>query len=113
MELPGLGSIDPGTFFMDPDLDPSTPLRVVYEVPVEGWSQWAGEGSWFGPGRTAQGQRAERGERRPRRRTDDGREPSGFGDSGLCRHERFYAEGFGSGAGGNWSSNTLEPLLRW
>ncbi len=42
MELPGLGPIDPGTYFMDPDLDPSSPLRVVYEVPVEGWSQWAG-----------------------------------------------------------------------
>jgi hypothetical protein len=42
MELPGLGPIDPGTYFMDPDLDPSTPLRVVYEVPADGWSQWAG-----------------------------------------------------------------------
>jgi hypothetical protein len=27
---------------MDPDLDPSTPLRVTYEVPAGGWSQWAG-----------------------------------------------------------------------
>jgi hypothetical protein len=41
MELPGLGPIEPGTYFMDPDLDPSSPMRVVYEVPV-GWSQWAG-----------------------------------------------------------------------
>ncbi len=42
MDLPGLRPIDPGTYFMDPDLDPSTPLRVVYEVAAEGWSQWAG-----------------------------------------------------------------------
>ncbi|HSJ85109.1 MAG TPA: hypothetical protein VLA91_15000 [Acidimicrobiia bacterium] len=27
---------------MDPDLDPSTPLRVVYEVPAAEWSQWVG-----------------------------------------------------------------------
>lgn len=42
MELPALEPIDSGTYFMDPDLDPSTPLRVVYEIPAEGWSQWAG-----------------------------------------------------------------------
>jgi predicted small lipoprotein YifL len=42
MDLPALGPIDPGTYFMDPDLDPSTPLRVVYEVPAEGWSMWSG-----------------------------------------------------------------------
>jgi hypothetical protein len=42
MALPGLRPIEPGTYFMDPDFDPSTPLRVVYEVPFEGWSQWAG-----------------------------------------------------------------------
>ena len=34
--------IEAGTYFIDPDLDPSTPLRVVYEVPVEGWSMWIG-----------------------------------------------------------------------
>jgi hypothetical protein len=27
---------------IDPDLDLSTSLRVVYEVPFEGWSQWIG-----------------------------------------------------------------------
>ena len=37
-----LGPIEPGTYFIDPDLDPSTPLRVVYEIPAEGWSQWVG-----------------------------------------------------------------------
>jgi hypothetical protein len=42
MELEGFTPLDPGTYFIDPDGDPSTPLRVVYEVPVEGWSQWIG-----------------------------------------------------------------------
>jgi hypothetical protein len=41
-DLPKLAPIEPGTYFMDPDLDLSTPLRVVYEVPAEGWSQWVG-----------------------------------------------------------------------
>jgi hypothetical protein len=34
--------LEPGTYFIDPDADPSTPLRVEYEVPVEGWSPWIG-----------------------------------------------------------------------
>ncbi len=34
--------LEPGTYSIDPDADPSTPLRVVYEVPVEGWSSWIG-----------------------------------------------------------------------
>jgi hypothetical protein len=31
-----------GRYFIDPDLDPSTPLRVTYEIPVEGWKMWIG-----------------------------------------------------------------------
>ena len=42
MELEPFAPLEPGTYFIDPDGDPSTPLRVVYEVPVEGWSQWIG-----------------------------------------------------------------------
>jgi hypothetical protein len=42
MELEPFAPLEPGTYVIDPDLDPSTPLRVVYEVPVEGWSQWIG-----------------------------------------------------------------------
>jgi hypothetical protein len=34
--------LEPGPYSIDPDGDPSTPLRVVYEVPAEGWSQWEG-----------------------------------------------------------------------
>jgi hypothetical protein len=42
MEQPGFAALQPGMYFMDPDQDRSTPLRVVYEVPAEGWSQWFG-----------------------------------------------------------------------
>ena len=42
MSLEPFAPLEPGNYFIDPDLDPSTPLRVVYEVPVEGWSQWIG-----------------------------------------------------------------------
>ena len=42
MELEPLGPIEAGTYFIDPDGDASTPLRVVYEVPAEGWSNWIG-----------------------------------------------------------------------
>jgi len=41
-EIEGLAPLDPGTYFFDPDLDASTPLRVVYEIPADGWSQWIG-----------------------------------------------------------------------
>jgi hypothetical protein len=41
MEIEPFAPLEPGTYFIDPDLDSSTPLRVVYEVP-EGWSQWIG-----------------------------------------------------------------------
>jgi hypothetical protein len=35
-------SLEPGTYFIDPDLNPSTSLRVVYEVAADGWSMWLG-----------------------------------------------------------------------
>jgi hypothetical protein len=41
MEIGGFSPLDPGTYAIDPDLDPDTPLRVEYEVPA-GWSQWIG-----------------------------------------------------------------------
>ena len=30
--------LEPGTYFMDPDGDASTPLRVTFEIAAEGWS---------------------------------------------------------------------------
>ena len=48
MDFEPLGPIEPGTYFIDADTDPSTPLRVVYEIPAEGWSMWIGAAK-FGP----------------------------------------------------------------
>jgi hypothetical protein len=42
MELEPFVPLEPGTYFIDPDGDPSTSLRVVYEVPPEGWWMWIG-----------------------------------------------------------------------
>jgi hypothetical protein len=42
LELGDFPALEPGTYFIDPDAGPSTPLRVVYEVPVQGWSSWIG-----------------------------------------------------------------------
>jgi hypothetical protein len=50
MELEAFAPLEPGTYFIDPDLDPSTPLRVVYEVPFERWSQWIGAVKFAGDG---------------------------------------------------------------
>ena len=36
--------LEPGTYAIDPDLDPSTPLRVTWEIPAEGWKSWIGAG---------------------------------------------------------------------
>lgn len=41
-QIPPFAPLEPGPYFIDPDLDSSTPLRVTYEVPVEGWSMWIG-----------------------------------------------------------------------
>jgi hypothetical protein len=34
--------LEPGTYTIDPDRDPSTPLRVEYEIADTGWEQWDG-----------------------------------------------------------------------
>lgn len=41
-ELEYFAPLEPGTYSIDAYEDPSTPLRVVYEVPAEGWSMWIG-----------------------------------------------------------------------
>ena len=53
MGLAEFAPLDPGTYFIDPDLDPSTPLRVTYEVPSEGWAQWTGAVKWDDDGQAA------------------------------------------------------------
>lgn len=49
-DQPLLRPVEPGTYFIDPDLDPSTPLRVVYDIEREGWSMWAGAAKFSGDG---------------------------------------------------------------
>jgi len=34
--------LEPGMYSVDPDLDPATPLRVVYQVAGKGWESWPG-----------------------------------------------------------------------
>ena len=40
--------LQPGTYALDPDLDPSTPLRVTYEIPAESWQGWIGAAKFSG-----------------------------------------------------------------
>lgn len=40
-DVPNFSPLEAGTYSIDPDKDPSTPLRVLYTIP-EGWSQWIG-----------------------------------------------------------------------
>jgi hypothetical protein len=42
MKIAHFAPLEPGPYFIDPDGDDSTPLRVVYEIPGEGWIQWIG-----------------------------------------------------------------------
>ena len=34
--------LDPGTYYIDPDDDPSTPLRVEFDIATGGWDGWIG-----------------------------------------------------------------------
>jgi hypothetical protein len=40
--FPGFSPLEPGAYYIDPDADPSTPLRVVYRIAADGWSMWIG-----------------------------------------------------------------------
>jgi hypothetical protein len=42
MALAPFAPLEPGTYFIDPDGDPSTSLRVVYEIAAKGWEMWIG-----------------------------------------------------------------------
>jgi hypothetical protein len=50
MELENFSPLEPGAYYIDPDLDPSTPLRVVYEIPADGWSSWIGAAKFASDG---------------------------------------------------------------
>lgn len=45
--------VEPGTYFVDPDSDESTPLRVVYDVAADGWTSWPGAVKFNDEGHTA------------------------------------------------------------
>jgi hypothetical protein len=56
LAVPGSGSgfpaLVPGAYFIDPDGDDTTPLRVTYEIADEGWSAWIGAVDFVAPGPT-------------------------------------------------------------
>jgi len=45
-----LAPLAPGTYVLDPDLDPRTPLLVVYDIAADGWSSWIGAAKFTGTG---------------------------------------------------------------
>lgn len=50
MALNHFSPLEPGAYSIDPDLDPATPLHVVYEIPAEGWSSWIGAAKFANDG---------------------------------------------------------------
>jgi hypothetical protein len=40
--LPHFVPLEATTYYIDPDDDPSTSLRVLYTIPTDGWLQWIG-----------------------------------------------------------------------
>jgi len=42
MEIEYFAPLESAAYSIDPDLDASTPLRVVYEIPADGWERWIG-----------------------------------------------------------------------
>ncbi len=42
MEIEYFAPLESGTYSIDPDVDPSTPLRVLYEIPAKGWLRYFG-----------------------------------------------------------------------
>ena len=42
MQETGVPEVEPGRYFIDPDGDDTTPLRVTYDIAAEGWGPWIG-----------------------------------------------------------------------
>ena len=55
IEVEDFAILEPGAYSIDPDSDPSTPLRVVYEVPFDGWYKWIGAAKSAGDGHVGVG----------------------------------------------------------
>ena len=49
----GFTPLAPAAYFIDPDLDPTTPLRVFYDVPAAGWESWTGAAKFSEVGHVA------------------------------------------------------------
>lgn len=53
MDVPGASEgfpeLEPGRYFVDPDDDDATPLRVTYQVAADGWSAWFGAVKFAAP----------------------------------------------------------------
>lgn len=41
-DVPDGTTYAPGRYFVDPDADPTTPLRVTFQVTADGWNSWPG-----------------------------------------------------------------------
>jgi hypothetical protein len=52
MALPQFGDLRPGRYAIDPDGDAATTLRIVYDIPADGWSQWIGAAKFSDAGHT-------------------------------------------------------------
>jgi hypothetical protein len=43
LSVPGeFAALETTTYWVDPDVDPCTPLRVLYTIPADGWLAWTG-----------------------------------------------------------------------
>jgi hypothetical protein len=42
MRRPNFSALAPGRYYLDPDNDGTTPMRVTYQLATEGWDQWFG-----------------------------------------------------------------------
>jgi hypothetical protein len=42
LSIPDFEPLETGIYYIDPDADPDTPLRVVYRIAADGWSMWIG-----------------------------------------------------------------------
>jgi hypothetical protein len=52
MNVSEFEDLEPGTYYLDPDGDESTPLLVTYDVAAEGWTSWAGAAKFNDDGHT-------------------------------------------------------------
>ena len=52
MALGPFSPLEPGAYAIDPDGDRPTTMRVMYDIPAEGWAQWIGAAKFSDVGHT-------------------------------------------------------------